>query len=278
MGRDGGAQTLRKRDPETQEETPSGSKRERRDQDPRNAREGAADPAETRRIARENGSPHPQPNCRGAPELWEPLELRAPPAGGPEERPGQSPQPAPRCPSQLLALAGPRALGSLRPRRRLIPQLFKSQGCLLPLRQGGWCAVSGRAEAQRRAADHYSRLRTALGSGLRVCSSGPAAQSVCPVRGPPLRPWTVRSQLGARANEGGGAPRPPAGARVFGVWARGRRRRGCHKCADRAPRAPKAAAKAAPAERRARRREPAEQRPPARGRVAVPGPPGMGAQ
>ncbi|XP_040093279.1 NK1 transcription factor-related protein 1 [Oryx dammah] len=46
-------------------------------------------------------------------------------------------------------------------------------------------------------------------------SVGPGVPSVCPARGPPPPPGTVRSQLGARANEGGGA--------------RGRRR--AHVCA-----------------------------------------------
>lgn len=57
------------------------------------------------------------------------------------------------------------------------------------------------------------------GSQEGVYLSGSAAQSVCPAPDPPTPPGTVRSQLGVRANEGGGTPRPPAGARVCSVWA-----------------------------------------------------------
>lgn len=84
------------------------------------------------------------------------------------------------------------------------------------------------------------------GSRQGVCLSVSAAQSVSPAPGPPTPLGTVRSQLGVSANEGSGTPRPPAGARVCGVWARGRLRRGRHKCTGRARRAPEAVAEATP--------------------------------
>lgn len=80
--------------------------------------------------------------------------------------------------------------------------------------------------------------------GVRLSVS--AAQSVSPAPGPPTPLGTVRSQLGVSANEGSGTPRPPAGARVCGVWALGRLRRGRHKCTGRARRAPEAVAEATP--------------------------------
>ncbi|XP_007467963.1 PREDICTED: NK1 transcription factor-related protein 1-like [Lipotes vexillifer] len=75
----------------------------------------------------------------------------------------------------------------------------------VPRSAGGRRAVSGPAEAQRHAANRDSRSRSALRLRAVDLSVGPGAQSVCPARDPPPPPGTVRSQLGARANEGGGA-------------------------------------------------------------------------
>lgn len=170
---------------------------------------------------------------------------RGPRAPRPRRGGGQAPRPASRCPSQLLTRARRCAPGPPQPLRQLISQLFKSRAVSAPFSQEAGAPFPD----ERRRSDERLTATATRGpnssSEPRVCRSS-RALSVCPARGPPPPPGAVRSQLGARANEGGGAPRPPAGARVCGVWARGRRRWGRHKCAGRALRAPEAAAEAAP--------------------------------
>lgn len=215
------------------------SDQETRERPLRNVWEGAEDAAKT--PSRPVRTPPPAPAAEGRRRLPSGLSAGA----RWERRARRAPRPAPGCPSQLRALARPCAPGPPQPLSRLIPQLFKSRTVSSPFAQEAGAPFPD----ERRRSDTPLTAKPArglhAGSRLRICRSGPGP-SVCPARGPPPSPGIVRSQLGARANEGGGAPRPPAGARVCGVWARGRRWRGRHKCAGRARRAPEAAAEAAP--------------------------------